>query len=185
MPNNRRLDRELDALYATLPHIECQGLCSDSCGPIGMSLRERGRIIERARKPVTCGSYASCSMLTDDRRCSVYDIRPMICRLWGLLNSMRCPYGCIPEGGLLDDAEGVRLLLEADNIGGSEDRDQLVREALAALEAMDSEEASRRAAAIFARSRPSVAGRDGALEPTVLHHKPEVSLGDHRVVRRK
>jgi hypothetical protein len=183
VPNHRRQDRELDALYATLPHMECRGYCHDSCGPIGMSQRERARIIERARQPITCGHYASCSMLTAERKCSVYDIRPMICRLWGLIRSMPCPYGCRPEGGLLKDEVGVKLLLEADRIGGAEGHDHLVREALQTLAALGEAEVARRATAIFSGSRPTLQGRDGALEPTVLH-QPEVALDSSRRVRR-
>ena len=183
MPNARRQDRELDALYNKLPKMQCQGLCSDSCGPIGMSVRERARIIERARKPITCGHYASCSMLTPERKCGVYEIRPMICRLWGLLKSMPCPYGCRPEGGLLDNEVGVRMLLEADRIGGTEEMDRLVREGIKAVEAMEAEELKRRADLIFGTMRPTVDGRDGALAPTVLQAQPEVPLADGRVLR--
>lgn len=121
-PNHRRQDRELDALYATLPRLDCQGYCADSCGPIAMSVRERARIVERARKPVTADGCGTCSMLTADRRCGVYDIRPLICRLWGIVERMPCPYGCRPEGGLLPDTEGARLLGEAHRIGGADPR---------------------------------------------------------------
>lgn len=61
-------------------------------------------------------------MLTDEGRCSVYDVRPMVCRLWGLVPSMRCPYGCKPEGGYLSEREGMRMLLEANAIGGPPER---------------------------------------------------------------
>ncbi len=130
MPNPRIQDERLDALYAKLPKIECQGLCSDTCGPISMSVRERARIQRAAGKDVTCGDRASCSMLTENRRCGVYDIRPMICRLWGLTRSMRCHYGCRPERWLSDE-ECVRFIAEADVIGGEpRGRDRFVREVL-------------------------------------------------------
>jgi hypothetical protein len=35
------------------------------------------------------------------------------CRLWGAVESMPCPWGCQPEGGLLPDAEGRRLIQAA------------------------------------------------------------------------
>jgi hypothetical protein len=136
VPNPRRQDRELDALYATLPKLDCQGYCHESCGPIGMSVRERARIVERARKPVTCDAHASCSMLAE-RRCGVYEIRPMVCRLWGVVRSMPCPYGCRPEGGFLSDADGLRFLSEADRIGGAAgpgEFEHLLQELLATME---------------------------------------------------
>lgn len=127
MPNNRRQDRELDALYATLPRLDCRGWCSDSCGPIATSMRERVRIEQHARRAITAEDPGpTCSMLTAEGRCGVYEIRPMICRLWGLVQRMPCPFGCRPEGGLLPDEEGARLLAEADRIGGA-DPDQLER----------------------------------------------------------
>lgn len=117
-PNPRLLDKRLDALYAELPRIECQGLCSDSCGPIEMSVRERQRI-EREHGEVTCGSVgASCSMLDENRRCLAYAKRPIICRLWGLTARMRCHYGCQPERWL-SDAEAFDFIARADTIGGS------------------------------------------------------------------
>jgi hypothetical protein len=187
MPNHRRQDRELDALYAQLPELKCQGYCHDSCGPIAMSLRERARIIERARRPITCGEYATCSMLTPERKCGIYDIRPLICRLWGLVKGMPCPYGCRPEGGLIDDAEGVRLLLEADRIGGPEQGERLLRLARETMESLGEIEMARRAQAILSQSRATVAGRDGALTPTVIEveRQTEIPLSGGRKARRK
>jgi Fe-S-cluster containining protein len=164
MPNARKQDRQLDALYDSLPAMRCQGHCSDACGPIAMSVRERARIIERARAPVTCGAHATCSMLTPERRCSVYDIRPMICRLWGLVRSMKCPYGCRPEGGWLPDSEGIRLLAEADRIGESELGSVVMEQMLATLREIGAEELARMAW----RGKgfgATIAGRPGALPP--------------------
>lgn len=122
-PNPRRLDERLDALYAELPTIKCGGYCQDSCGPIEMSVRERQRI-EGTHGAVTCGVGPSCTMLRPDGTCRAYEIRPMICRLWGLMESMRCPYGCKPERWLTD-AEAFMFLSRADAIGGSPtDRDK-------------------------------------------------------------
>jgi Fe-S-cluster containining protein len=32
-------------------------------------------------------------------KCLAYSIRPLVCRLWGVIDvpGMRCPFGCIPE----------------------------------------------------------------------------------------
>lgn len=133
MPNARRQDRELDALYASLPKLACRGWCSASCGPLAMSVRERSRITEQARQPVSHDVSGTCSLLTDLQRCSVYEIRPMICRLWGMVERMPCPYGCRPDGGLLPDSEGRRLLMEAERIGGA-DPQELTRLAADLLE---------------------------------------------------
>lgn len=117
-PNPRLQDQRLQELYDQLPQIDCAGLCHDSCGPIQMSIRERTRIEGLAGEPITCGFGPSCSMLTTERKCSVYTIRPLICRLWGLMRSMPCPYGCRPER-VVEDDEAMALLVAAEEIGGS------------------------------------------------------------------
>jgi hypothetical protein len=107
--------RELDALYAQLPTIECRGKCQDSCGPIDMSVAERRRIADRG---VDIPLAPTCPALSMFGTCAVYDVRPMICRLWGVVEAMACPYGCMPEGGWLDDATGLELLGSSIRVGG-------------------------------------------------------------------
>jgi hypothetical protein len=58
-----------------------------------------------------------CSMLTDDGRCSVYEDRPMICRLFGAANGMECHRGCKCDKPLTI-TEGMALLNDAMRIGG-------------------------------------------------------------------
>lgn len=41
--------------------------------------------------------------------CSVYEDRPMLCRLWGLVEGMKCQWGCVPER-YLTDREGREFL---------------------------------------------------------------------------
>lgn len=44
-----------------------------------------------------------CPALDFIGRCSVYEIRPLICRLWGVVETMKCHYGCEPERYLTDE----------------------------------------------------------------------------------
>lgn len=117
-PGRPRRDRdaELEQLYAELPALDCQGRCAESCGPIAMSALERQRIEARGVKLMPLAM--TCPALTQLGRCSVYEVRPLICRLWGLVEQMACPWGCRPEGGFLDDATARRLLARAEVIGG-------------------------------------------------------------------
>jgi Fe-S-cluster containining protein len=121
----------LDALYAELPALECRGLCWHSCGPIDMSDTERQRIAERgvtiprydrtaAERYQATGAVEACPALGPFRTCSVHDIRPMICRLWGSTETMRCPYGCRPSRELTE-AESYALLERSREAGGVED----------------------------------------------------------------
>jgi len=100
----------LEALYARLPRIDCQRQCQESCGPILMSRVEWLRVRRQPGGRRTMRDERTCPML---RRggCAVYTVRPLICRLYGLVERMRCPFGCVPERWVSDDE--ARTLLEA------------------------------------------------------------------------
>lgn len=120
-----QMDEELQKLYDRIPRIpDCDGRCWTSCGPIDMSDRERQRIrqagykltpFHEARKSL---ETFYCEALTADKRCAVYEMRPLICRLWGAVESMPCVYGCMPEGGWLTDREAWLLVAESLRISG-------------------------------------------------------------------
>lgn len=107
---------QLDELYARLPKLQCRGRCQEACGPIDMSQAERDRIREQgvAIPPLS----SPCPALTFMGTCGVFEVRPLICRLWGMVEAMACPWGCMPDGGWLDDATAQALLAESIRIGG-------------------------------------------------------------------
>jgi len=116
----------LERIYRAVPSINCRGLCTDSCGPIDMSDEERRRIAARG---VTIPTLAELlPTLLDDHppdcpalvagRCTVYEDRPLICRLWGTVESMPCPHGCQPTPGLLVDAGAHTLIQRSLTVGG-------------------------------------------------------------------
>jgi Fe-S-cluster containining protein len=39
----------------------------------------------------------TCPMLSPTGKCTVYSVRPYICRLWGTTRELRCPEGCEPD----------------------------------------------------------------------------------------
>lgn len=125
MPTTREMDRQLQALYAQVPVISsCKGHCWISCSPLDMSNRERQRIAA-AGYAITDGEKARgqleefwCEALGPDGRCRVYEMRPMICRLWGTSRLLPCPYGCVPDGGWVDDVQFFRLIALAMLAGG-------------------------------------------------------------------
>lgn len=105
--------RELDALYAELPTIQCRGRCADACGPIQMSRVEWARMIDaRGKRKATT---IMCPYL-EKERCIAYRVRPMICRLWGVVESLKCPWGCEPSPRYLTHTEGHDFILRAELI---------------------------------------------------------------------
>jgi hypothetical protein len=124
-PTRSEIDAQLAELYAQIPaNPDCDGRCWTSCGPIDMSDRERQRI-RAAGVRITPYEQAKanldrfwCDALTGDKRCAVYELRPLVCRLWGVVESMPCVYGCRPDGRYLTDIEAYRLIAESMRIGG-------------------------------------------------------------------
>ncbi len=113
-------DARLAAIYARIPKMKCKGLCQACCGPIGMSQAEMDRIQEQVGsrvQPTDLGqsgvglNHPTCPLLVNGR-CSVYEVRPVICRVWGVVKSMRCPHGCRPNRWL-SDAESHQLVRDA------------------------------------------------------------------------
>jgi hypothetical protein len=125
----RKQKLSLDDVYRRIPDVECKGLCIDSCGPIAMSkaedarLRELGVAVPPMAEAVAAlerGDDYYCPALNDGR-CSVYEHRPAICRLWGATESMPCPHGCTPPNALTQAESHELLLLAADAGGGMVD----------------------------------------------------------------
>ena len=100
---------EIERLYATLPHIDCQRRCQNACGPILMIKAESDRIAEHIGRTPRDTRDLSCPMLSLMGSCTIYDIRPAICRIYSLTKSLQCQFGCTPEHWL-EDAEARQLL---------------------------------------------------------------------------
>jgi Fe-S-cluster containining protein len=120
---------QLDGMYEQVPDAGCRGLCVDACGPIDMGPGERHRLVALGMKiprrhaaikqMIDEGGY-TCPALVDGR-CSVYASRPMICRVWGVAEDLRCPYGCEPANGrVLRRGEALALLDAATKAGTPE-----------------------------------------------------------------
>lgn len=121
---NRLLDAlpaQLKPIYDALPALDCKGLCHACCGPINWGTHEAALAERLTGKPaffVQHGTDIRCTYLDPEtKRCEVYDVRPLICRLYGLVEKMRCPHGCEPERWLTD-GEASMLLIEVKGIVG-------------------------------------------------------------------
>lgn len=137
-----RAKKQLDDLYAEIPHLACQGKCHSSCGPIGTTDVEAQRIHKKSGRWPTILNDGSltCALLTADKTCAVYTIRPTICRLWGVVKELACPWGCEPERWLTY-REGLILLERAAIIGDPPEEREEHERTIARLEAMSDAEA--------------------------------------------
>jgi Fe-S-cluster containining protein len=90
----------LDAVYARLPTVACRGLCAVACGPIILTPAEATRMkaAHPERRPLRT-EPVRCTYLTKRERCSVYAVRPLICRIFGVVQRMSCMHGCVPIAG--------------------------------------------------------------------------------------
>jgi len=105
------------AVHDQVPAIACRGLCHDSCGPIRMTRSEHDTIRVRHGIDIPTTGIATCPALTILNRCAVHEDRPTVCRLWGVVDPMRCPHGCEPDR-VLTAGEGYELLAQAAHADG-------------------------------------------------------------------
>jgi Fe-S-cluster containining protein len=116
-PRDQKAAAALDALYAELPSIQCRGKCAEACGSIVTTDLEARRAHQAAhRKPKTiplADDHQRCVYLSDTGRCTVYAVRPFVCRLYGLVKLLSCPWGCVPDRWVTTrDALAIALRIE-------------------------------------------------------------------------
>ena len=99
---------KLRELYGKIPVMKCIEGCTDCCGTVPFS-REEWEAVEDKRPPPATGIKCPYA----DRGCDIYELRPMMCRLFGAakLESLRFPHGCRPEK-LLSAAETSEIMSE-------------------------------------------------------------------------
>ena len=77
-------------LYAAIPSFECIEGCTDCCGPVPWSaweLKQAGL----AEPPAERADQACVFSLAG--HCGIHERRPLMCRLYGAVEDMRCPHG--------------------------------------------------------------------------------------------
>lgn len=120
-------NKKLDALYKEIPEIECKGLCHTTCGVVPLTLAENNRIkdvngidmYEHQKKLLESNldkpETLTCPMLKD-QKCTVHSIRPMLCRLYGNVQKMKCLYGCTPKKTFLPQRKARKLLAKLEKV---------------------------------------------------------------------
>jgi Fe-S-cluster containining protein len=85
------IGKTIKYLRKQIPLFKCKKGCTDCCGPVPFSQWEWDQVAnQKAAVDLTC-PYA-----TKDG-CEIYEQRPILCRLFGTVSKMKCPYGCGPN----------------------------------------------------------------------------------------
>jgi Fe-S-cluster containining protein len=99
------MNSKLARAYAKVPRIECKGLCHTTCGMIPLIGKEKA-LTERVTTTqwtvlgegrLLYDADRGCCPFLQENRCSIYDERPLMCRVWGAAEGLECPHGCEPE----------------------------------------------------------------------------------------
>lgn len=107
--------KKLQEIYRKIPTVQCKGLCKDSCSfiklgkkeydylvkELGLEFMSNDEILEVLQSD-GIGVKSQCKCLKEGK-CSIYQDRPGICRLFGVVKKMTCPFGCKPAKWLSDD----------------------------------------------------------------------------------
>lgn len=126
MPRRSKARRAAEAalakLYDSLPTIACNGACHRTCGPapfaeLEVVLIDEYRVAHGIPTPVLPQRVVACPWLTSELRCAVHPRRPLVCRMFGVVDHpmMLCQWGCKPSR-LLTQEEGQKVLKKYDEI---------------------------------------------------------------------
>lgn len=95
-------------LWALLPEIKCPEDCSMCCDiGLGISMQHRSGLIDW----VFTGSENRCGAKNEEDKCSKYETRPTICRVFFKSeDGLKCFRGLEPVGGRISKEQMRRIL---------------------------------------------------------------------------
>lgn len=104
---------KLKQIYDSLPTFTCREGCSWCCGNVPIAPIEILNIAKfikanKVRIRIPTMAHLSCAFMIRGR-CSIYEVRPLYCRLYGVVDDagMKCPHGCKPSQLLTEDEADV------------------------------------------------------------------------------
>ena len=78
------------------PHFKCNN-CGECCGPVPISEKEYNKIkkycIENNIVPIKNIDIICPFRDTINKKCTIYEVRPTLCKLMGVTKGMFCPNG--------------------------------------------------------------------------------------------
>lgn len=104
--------RSVDQIYASIPDVGCTGRCFECCSFIGTWEAEKRRLRSKGISLPQIHE-APCHHLDWKNQCGIYENRPLICRLYGVIPQLQCPFGCKV---LWTEEQGQAVMLEIDGV---------------------------------------------------------------------
>lgn len=80
-----------------IPEFACIPGCHDCCGPVLASTEEMARLPPRSDAERDAAMQRWDCVHLGEQGCSVYQERPLVCRLFGTTPRLPCPHGRRPE----------------------------------------------------------------------------------------
>lgn len=82
--------------YERIPSFTCKEGCTECCGVVPFTEEEWAQLTPEEQQRPTKGLVCR---FKGEHGCTIYDRRPMLCRLFGAVDSekMTCWHGCGPE----------------------------------------------------------------------------------------
>lgn len=77
--------------------FECIPGCHDCCGPVTASSEEMARLPAKSGAEHDLALAEWRCVHLGEHGCGVYDERPLVCRLFGTIDTLRCPHGRKPD----------------------------------------------------------------------------------------
>lgn len=128
MTNAEKLAR-IDAILATIPSFKCKPGCADCCGPVQLTRLEYHRCVkasgrtaqdvrQQMEKNIKRNIYKCPLLNAKTNQCSVYEVRPAICRIFGTTKELSCPHGYAPEPEqMLSEERAREILAQVEELG--------------------------------------------------------------------
>ena len=85
--------QKIRTLRQQIPSFECVPGCHDCCGPVTTSPEEMSRLPRKTRAEQDAAMDELNCVHLGPNGCTVYDERPLICRLFGTTKTLPCPNG--------------------------------------------------------------------------------------------
>jgi hypothetical protein len=115
---------EIEDLYDLIPGFQCTAGCTECCRTIGVPSRTEvenrrieGYLKAHGMRPKQAHSRGNCCPYVSKKGCTIYPVRPLICRLYGTSPNYLCRLGVRPVRLLHEDEEADLFHLYLSNFG--------------------------------------------------------------------